>query len=99
MGEGRHNLFIDGALEGNDEAGQILHRLPFPGVELGRVATRWRVDGDLAFVTFEAEGKPALRLAAILALQPDADQVFRQVVIDPFRRSAIRLTVFIPVSS
>src|SRR5690606_6780977 len=86
MTEGGDDVLVDAALERHDQIGQRLHPLPAPGVELGLVAAGRRVDGDLALVALEAEGEPFLRLAAIPALERDADQMRRQVVVDPVRR-------------
>ena len=86
MPERRQDLFIDLALERHDEVGQFGHRLPRPSVELGVMAARRRVDGDLALFTLEAEAEPFLRLATILALEGEADEMRRQVVGEPARR-------------
>ncbi len=99
MPELGNDLVIDLALELNDQAGKLFHRLPCPLIEFRLVAARWRINGNLAFIPFKAKGKPALGLPTKLALQPDADQVWRQIVIDPTGASARRVTVFMPVSS
>ena len=71
--ESGHDLVIDLALERHDQFRQFGHLLPGPAVELGHVATGRRIDRDFAFVALEAEGEPFLGLAAILALEGDAE--------------------------
>jgi hypothetical protein len=55
------------------------HRIPPHG-------TRRRLDGDFFVVTLDAEGKPALRLAAKLAFSDRVDKAPRQVVSSILRR-------------
>src|SRR5689334_1060187 len=81
-----NDLLVDLALERHDEVRQLLHRPPRPLIEFGRVTAGRRVDLDLALVALEAVGEPFLRLTAIAALEGDADQMRRQVIVDPVRR-------------
>src|SRR5690606_23537798 len=61
--------------------------LPAPADELGRMRTAARLQHiDLAVLAGEAEGEPALALAAILALEGDAEVGVGQVIVDPARR-------------
>src|SRR6478609_8636265 len=53
-----HDLLIDLALEGHNQAGQPGHGPPRPVVEFFCMAVGRRVDADLALVALEAEGEP-----------------------------------------
>src|SRR5690606_27079319 len=86
MREFRHHLVVDRSLEGHDESGKVIHLLPLPGVEFRRMAARRRIDADLVFFALEAEGEPPLGLAAIFALEADADQAWGKIVVDPVPR-------------
>src|ERR1700761_5937341 len=68
-GELLHHALIDRALEGHDQLGEILHRLPAPVDELRLVTAAARTrDVDLGILAGEAHGKPFLSLAAVAAL-------------------------------
>ena len=88
MHERCNYLLVNFAFKRHDELRKCNHRLPFPRIEFGRVAAGRRVDGDFAFMTFKAEGKPFLCLAAKLAFERNADEVRGQIIVDPIGRFA-----------
>ena len=84
LGEAGDDLEISVALERHDQVGELFELFPAPFVELGRVgAAAGLEDVDLTVGAGEAEGEPALALAAILSLQRNTEGFVGQVVIDP----------------
>src|SRR5690606_5332027 len=84
LAESLDYLVIGRTLERNDQRGGAAQPLPAPGIELGAMlATSRGMDVDLAFLAGKGEGKPALALPAIFALEGDAQGFVGQVVIDP----------------
>jgi hypothetical protein len=53
------DLIIDLALKRHNEAGQICHRLPLPGIKFFFMADRINI--YFAVIAIKTEGKPALR--------------------------------------
>ena len=82
-----HHPLVDLPLERHDQVGKLLHRLPAPFDEFRLVAAGRMRDVDLAVVAGEAQRVPFLRLAAIFALPGLADDLARNVVAEPVRRS------------
>src|SRR5580693_6796893 len=74
MRELLHHPLVDPPLEGHDQVGKILHRLPAPFDEFRDVVAAGGMQGiDLAVFAGEAERKPFLGLAAISAAPGLAD--------------------------
>src|SRR6266700_2144239 len=78
-----HHALIHRPLEGNDQLGKILHRLPAPTDELRLVATAGVSDVDLAVIAGEAYREPFLSLAAIAPLPGAPGDGARNVVDQP----------------
>ena len=72
------HLLVDGPLEMDDQAKQVINRDPAPLVEFGGVAG-WR-EIDLAVVALKAHREPQLPLATITSAPGFSEQVRRQVV-------------------
>src|SRR5580700_4144332 len=83
MGECAHYAFVNRALERHDEVRNVLHRLPAPGREFRLLGAGGMGEVDLALVTGEAHREPFLGLAAVLALPRLADDLARDVVLQP----------------
>src|SRR5690606_8601668 len=87
VAEGLDDLFIGGALEGHDEGRSAAELFPAPGIEFRLESPpAGAIDIELAVGTGKAEGKPALALAAIFATPGPAQDVIRQVIVNPFGR-------------
>jgi hypothetical protein len=59
-----HDLLVDAALEGHDQADQLIEVRPAPGLEFDLVPRR-TCDGDFVFGADEAQCEPLLLLAAV----------------------------------
>src|SRR6202035_5050121 len=80
-----HHALIDRPLEGNDQVGEILHRLPAPADELRLVAAAGARDIDLGVLAGETHRVPFLPLAAVAALPGATRHGARDVVDQPVR--------------
>src|ERR1700722_50680 len=80
-----HHALIDRPLEGNDQVGEVLHRLPAPADELRLVTAAGARDIDFGVLTGETHRVPFLPLAAIAALPGAPGDGARDVVDQPVR--------------
>src|SRR5690606_3196282 len=83
IGKSLDHRLVNRSLERNDQVGKLGHLAPPPAVELGLSASR--LDVDLAVVAPKPHCEPALTLAAIFALERNAEQGLGQVVRQPLR--------------
>src|SRR5262245_58307397 len=81
--EFRDDPLVGLAFERHDQVGKVFHRLPAPFDEFRLVAAARMRDVDLAVVAGEAQRKPFLRLAAVLAIPGLADDLARDVLGQP----------------
>src|SRR5580692_8448737 len=83
MREFADHAFVDSALERHDQVRNVLHRLPAPGREFRLRGASGMGEVDLALVAGEAHREPFLGLAAVFALPRLADDLARDVVLQP----------------
>src|SRR5262249_59415804 len=82
MPKSRDHIPVDGALEGHDDAFELVHSGPPPILEFGLVARR-RGDVDLLVLALEARSIPLLPLPAPPSAPGDADEVRREIIAVP----------------
>src|SRR3990172_10676675 len=78
--EFREDLFVNGALELDDETHDLGGRHPSPFAEFLMVVGR---DVDIAILAHEAHGEPFLRLPAIASAEGAANEMPRQLISEP----------------
>src|SRR5580704_4296667 len=77
------DAFVNRAFERHDKARDILHRLPAPGGKFRLLRAGGMGEVDLALVAGEAQREPFLGLAAVFAFPRLADDLARDVVLQP----------------
>src|SRR3984957_10723261 len=83
MSEFADHAFVHRALERHNEARNILQWLPAPGGKFRLVRAGWMGQIDLALVAGEAHREPFLGFAAVFALPRLADNLARDIVLQP----------------
>src|SRR5271170_7155504 len=83
MREFADHALVDRALERHDKARNVLHRLPAPGGKFRLLGAGGVGEVDLALVAGKAHREPFLGLAAVFALPRLADDLARDVVLQP----------------
>src|SRR5579862_7237587 len=83
MREFAYHAFINRAFERHDKVRDILQRLPAPGGKFRLLRAGGMSEVDLALVAGKAHREPFLSLAAVFALPSLADDLARDVVLQP----------------